>query len=128
MKSLTLILLQEKFAVCRQDNKLPIPMWVLKSRDFYSITRTHDEMSIVCIQASLPAGVEAEEDWRTFKVEGPLDFSMTGVISSLTDPLAKNEISVFVISTYETDYIMVKEEDIEKAVQILEEYCTVKRT
>ncbi|MFP4661580.1 MAG: ACT domain-containing protein [Halanaerobiales bacterium] len=116
---ITLKVLDERFAICKVDNKYPIPMWVLESRDFYSITRTHDEMSIVSMEDSVPDDVEKESGWKAFKIEGELDFSLVGVISSITGYLAEKEISVFVMSTYNTDYILVKEEDFEKAVEVL---------
>lgn len=117
--NLTLKVLDKRFAVCKLDNKQPIPMWVLKSRDFYSITRTHEEMSIISIEDSVPEGVEKEGGWKALKIEGVLDFSMIGVISSITALLAEKGISVFVMSTYNTDYILVKDEELEKAVEVL---------
>jgi len=118
-QDLTLKVLDEKFAVCKVDNNKPIPMWVLKSRDFYSITRTHDEMSIISIESSVPEHVEKEGGWKAFMVDRVLDFELIGVISSITGILAEKEISVFVMSTYNTDYILVKEDDFEKAVEVL---------
>lgn len=115
----TLKLLQEKFAICKCDNKMPIPMWVLRSRDFYSITRTEDEMSIVSFEDSVPGDVEKNGNWRAFQVEGILDFSQVGIISSITSLLAEKEIPVFCMSTYNTDYVFIKEENLEKAVKVL---------
>ncbi len=118
-QDLTLKVLDERFAICKVDNKTPIPMWVLKSKDFYSITRTHDEMSIISIEESVPEDVEKEGGWKAFKIDGVLDFSLIGVISSITGILAEKQISVFVMSTYNTDYVLVKEEEFEKAVEVL---------
>ena len=68
----------------------------------------------------------AEKDWRAFKVEGPLGFTLTGIISSLSQPLAEAEISIFYISTYETDYLLVEEKNLEKAKKILSTFCDIK--
>lgn len=86
---------------------------------FVSTTRTAEELSIVCPQIQVPAVMKRKEGWRCLKVRGPLDFSLTGILASLTTPLAKAGISVFAISTYDTDYLLVKEENLEKAIEIL---------
>jgi len=118
-KGLTLSILPDRFAVCRLDSNYPIPLWVLKSKEFFSITRTDEELSIVCFEDSVPYDVKAEKGWRAFKVEGPLDFSLSGILSSLINPLARKEISIFAISTYDTDYILVKEEQLAEAKDVL---------
>ncbi len=86
---------------------------------FVSITRTAEELSIVCPQRQVPAEIEREEGWRGMKIKGPLDFSLTGVLASLSTPLAQEGISIFAISTYDTDYLLVKEKDLERAIGIL---------
>lgn len=96
MLNISLKLLKERFAICKCDQNMPIPMWVLKSRDFYSITRTADEMSIVSFESSVPADVEKNGGWRAFMVEGISGFSQIGIISSITGILAENGIPVFV--------------------------------
>jgi len=72
------------------------------------------------------SNIKSEKNWRAFKVEGPLDFSLTGVLVSLADPLAEAQISIFAISTYDTDYLLVKDDDFKKAVKILETFCNVR--
>lgn len=115
---LTLSILPETLVICQMDKDARIPDWLLAST-FYSITKTAEELSVVCPQTNVPEGIKKDEGWRCLKVEGPLDFSAAGILASLTMPLAKEGISVFAMSTYNTDYLLVKERHLEKAVQIL---------
>lgn len=115
---LTLSVLNQSYAVCRLDPDSPIPDWAFTG-SFYSVTRTPDELSLVCPQNVLPIDVTAEKDWRCMAVDGPLGFTLVGVLASLLEPLAEAEISIFVISTYDTDYLMVKERNLEQAVHTL---------
>ena len=115
---LTLTLLPQTLAICRLDHDAPIPDWACRS-DFFSITRTPSELSIVCPQASVPAGVDREPDWRAFTSRGPLGFTLTGLIESLAEPLAVAGISIFAISTHETDYLLVKQTDLQIATLAL---------
>lgn len=117
-KTLALKILSDRMAVCRFGPTEAVPDWIDPS-GFYSITRTEDELTIVCAETLVVRGTKSETGWRCFKVEGPLDFSEIGVIFSLTRPLAENGVSVFVISTFETDYFMVKEKDLAKTVDAL---------
>jgi len=111
-------LLPDTYAVCRLEKNAPAPDWGTRGL-FSSITRTEEELSVVCPDAHVPDGVRRQGGWRVLKVEGPLDFSLTGVLASLTAPLAREGISVFALSTYETDYLLVKTEQLEKAIQAL---------
>jgi hypothetical protein len=86
---------------------------------FLSLTKTEDELSIVCVQSCVPDGVECNRDWRALRVVGKLDFNLTGVLSSLAAPLAEAKISVFAISTFDTDYLLLKEKDFDRAVTVL---------
>ncbi len=115
-----LLLLPETYAVCRLEKNAPAPDWGTRGL-FSSVTRTPEELSVVCPDAQVPRRVKRESGWRVLKVEGPLDFSLTGVLASLTAPLAREGISVFALSTYDTDYLLVKEEKREKAIQALRE-------
>ncbi|MBE6072065.1 MAG: ACT domain-containing protein [Clostridium butyricum] len=117
-KILTMKLLKENFGVCRLNKDDSIPNWV-KNSDFYSITKTCDELSIVCSQNSIPAHVKCESDWKALKIEGPLDFSLIGILSKISTILAHEEISIFAISTYDTDYILVKNSHIKDAIKVL---------
>lgn len=117
-KILTMKLLNEKYGVCRLNKTDLIPEWAQNS-NFFSITRTSDELSIVCTEDSIPRDVECEKDWRILKIEGPLDFSLIGILASISTILAEKRISIFAISTYDTDYILVKNKDIDNAVEAL---------
>jgi hypothetical protein len=115
-----LLLGSETFSICRLERNATIPEWALTG-EFSSITRTAQELSIVCPQGQVPSGIQKQDGWRALRVEGPLDFSLTGVLASLTEPLAKEGISIFAVSTYDTDYLLVKEEQLNKAIQTLQE-------
>jgi len=125
MEKLTLSILPETLGICHFDKNSPIPDWA-KDISFCSITRTKDELSIVCPQDKIPGGVMIERDWRAFKVQGPLGFTMAGIVASLAKPLADAEISIFYISTFETDYLLVKEVNLERVKKILGEFCKIK--
>lgn len=115
-----LVLLSQQLAVCRLSPQNDIPSWALQQRSLLSITYTHDELSIICHASSVPIDVQSEKYWQAIKVQGPLDFSLTGVLSSLATPLAAENIPIFVISTFDTDYILVKEQSVEHARVVLE--------
>lgn len=117
-KILTMKLLKEKYGVCRLDKTELIPEWA-KNSNFFSVTRTSDELSIVCYQDSIPNDIKCEKDWRILKIQGPLDFSLIGILASISKILAQNGISIFAISTYDTDYILVKNKDIDNAIESL---------
>jgi hypothetical protein len=116
---LALITLPEKFAVCKLEAKAPVPQWAT-SGSLVSITRTADELSVVCPQNLVPADVTCEVDWRCVRVAGTMDFALIGVVVSLVNPLAEAGISVFVVSTFDTDYLLVKEKDWERAAEALQ--------
>lgn len=122
-KPLTLSLLEETLAVCRLAPDADLPEWAWKAGALVSLTRTADELSIVCPQAHLPAGVRAERGFRAFKIMGPLDFALTGVLSGLLLPLAAVDVSVFTLSTYDTDYLMVREAQLDRAREALSRVC-----
>ncbi len=117
-KILTMKLLKERYGVCRLAKTELIPEWAQNS-DFFSITRTSDELSIVCSQDDIPNDINCEKDWRILKIEGPLDFSLIGILASISTILAQKGISIFAISTYDTDYILVKNNDIDNAISAL---------
>ena len=117
-RALTLELVAGSYAVCRLGAAEPLPAWA-GGGPFVSITRTDAELSIVCPQEAVAAGVLAEPGWRCLRVAGPLGFGMTGVLASLSGPLASSGVSIFVVSTYDTDYLMVQERDLDRAVDAL---------
>ncbi|GAC1366553.1 MAG: ACT domain-containing protein [Ktedonobacteraceae bacterium] len=116
---LTLFILPQLYAFCRLDPNGHIPHWALLGDDFVSLTRTLDELSVVCLQENVPPEALAERGWRCVKVEGPFDFSVAGVHASLTLPLAEANISVMSISTYETDHLLLKTADLAPAIEVL---------
>lgn len=109
----------EVFSVCRLAPAAEVPGWV-REGIFISITRTADELSIVCAESAVPDDVQAERGWRILQIQGPLYFGLVGVLASITAPLADAGVSVFTISTYDTDYVLVKGPDLRRAVQALE--------
>ena len=121
---LSLSILDENFAVCRLNANENIPDWIIKD-SFYSITKTADELSIVCLEKSVPGYARSEKEWRAIKIEGELDFSQTGILSSIAVPLAEAKISIFAVSTFNTDYILVKKNKLEKAIDILSKFFKI---
>jgi hypothetical protein len=117
-RQLTLIVVDGLFAVCRLEPDASIPPWATEG-DFFSITGTAEELSVVCPQEAVPEGVKGERGWRCLRVAGTIPFSVVGVLASLTAPLAEAGISVFAISTFDTDYLLVKAEDLERAIDVL---------
>ena len=116
--SLRLSVFQGRLAVCRLEPGAGIPAWVSKG-GFFSVTRTPEELSVVCPQDDVPPGVESEANWLALKLEGPFEFTQVGVLASVTVPLAEAGVGVFAISTFDTDYVLVKEERLESAVAAL---------
>jgi len=117
-RRLRLTLLDATLAVCRLDPRAPGPAWTEDS-SFVSLTRTAEELSVVCEERCVPSGVTAERGWRALKLEGPIPFTETGVLEALARPLAEAGIGIFALSTYDTDYVLVKEADLDAAVGAL---------
>lgn len=105
--------------VCRLAFDARIPEWALDG-GFFCVVRTSDELSIVCTEDRLPPGVSAERGWAALKLEGPFPFSMTGVLASFVQPLAEAKIPIFAISTFDTDYVLIKHQNLPQAVLALE--------
>ena len=118
-ESMHLEAIEVRLAVCRLDAGDDVPSWVDRSRGFTSVTRTGDELSVVCAYEDVPEGVPMEGPWRAFRVQGPLVMTLIGVVAALANPLAAAGISIFAISTFDTDYILVHEPDVEAAVSAL---------
>jgi hypothetical protein len=110
--------LPQRLAICRLDPGSALPGWATAGT-FRAVTWTPGELSIVCEGSDVPADVAAERDWRAFMVQGPLDFGLTGILLQLAEPLAMAEISIFAISTFDTDYVLVKEAFVDTAVRVL---------
>ena len=116
---LSLIALEGSYAVARLGADAPLPGWVVGG-PFVSITRTADELSVVCREEAVPGGVRCVRGWRCLRVAGTLDFSLVGVLASLLDPLARAGVSAFAMSTFDTDYLLLKAETFERAVAVLQ--------
>jgi hypothetical protein len=112
-------LLAGRYAVCRLEAGAAIPEWALQASGFGSITRTSDELSIVCAENSVPAAVDAARGWVCLKLEGPFAFSETGILGAFIDPLAEHGVGIFAISTFDTDYVLIQAEDWSQASAVL---------
>ena len=108
-----------RYAIAKFAGGAEIPAWAGGSA-FFSVTRTLDELSVVAAEVSVPPGLNASRGWRMLKVHGPFAFSETGVVASLANPLARVGVGIFVISTFDTDYLLVQQEEIPVAVETLE--------
>ncbi len=104
-------LLSGRYAILHMAHDAPVPDWATKG-DVTSITRTSDELSIVCPVENLPPNVHSPQRWLCLKLEGPFPFSQTGVLLSFIEPLSTNNIPIFAISTYDTDYVFLQEADL----------------
>jgi hypothetical protein len=107
-----------KFAVCRLSADAPVPEWAC-SGPFTSVTRTADELSIVCVADRVPEEHQPKSPWVCFKLEGPFSFSEVGILASVISPLAETGVPIFVVSTFDTDYVLVGEEHGGIALQAL---------
>ena len=112
-------LLSGNYVICRLNPAEPVPEW--PGGELLSVTRTPDELTIICREDNVPDEVQSEPGWRCLRVAGKLDFSLVGVIAKITTVLADAGVSVFVISTFDTDYFLVREMDLERALQALAE-------
>ena len=110
-------ILPQEFSVCKVDDSSDIDL----SDDFVFIGKTDREISLVCTTVSAPENCIREDGWRAFRVAGDLDFSLVGIISKISGVLAEAGIGIFVISTYNTDYVLVKETNLDPAVRVLTE-------
>lgn len=117
MDPLSLELLPDIYAICRLDADAAVPVWA--AGPFVSVTRSSHELSVVCLQSRVPSQIPSERDWRSIRVEGPLSFSTTGVISSIAGTLASRHVTVFVVSTYDTDYVFVRQTQLPEAIDSL---------
>jgi hypothetical protein len=115
----SLTLLPEPIAICRLEAAEPVPAWATASA-WWSITRTPDELSVVCPEALVPAGVSASRGWRALRFAGPLPLDQTGILASVTGPLAAARISVFAIATFDTDYVLIPDAQRPAAITALE--------
>lgn len=118
MRKLKLSLLPERLSVCRLAPDASVPQWAFAA-PFWSITRTQEELSLVVPDELVPQDWKAERGWWAIKVLGPIDWSLTGVLNAVSVPLAQGDVPILAISTYDTDYVLVRDGDLKKARQIL---------
>jgi uncharacterized protein len=116
--------LGEPLAVCRLASDAGVPAWALEA-EFFCVVRTPDELSIVCsedvcLANRLPASALSEYGWLAMQLEGPFPFSMTGVLAAFVQPLAEAQIPIFAISTFDTDYVLIKRANLERALLALD--------
>lgn len=116
--ALTLSVLPGRLAVSRLAAGSELPAWAIRG-PFFCVTGTAGELSIVCPEDQVPAGVTSAGDWSALRLEGTFDFGATGILASLAAPLAKAGISIFAVSTYDTDYLLVRQGQLEQAVAVL---------
>lgn len=116
---LTLILLKGEFAICQLEATSDPPDWVFTG-DFYTISRTPDELSMICRYDQIPGSLSCEPGWRVLKVKGSFNFDEIGVLSSLLAPLATAGISILAISTFNTDYLLIQEHYLDQALNVLQ--------
>ncbi|HJQ99028.1 MAG TPA: ACT domain-containing protein [Candidatus Polarisedimenticolaceae bacterium] len=109
-----------ELAIVRLGPSEAVPAWARDAEEFVSITRTRDEISIVCSTEIVPDDVRAEAGWTALELVGPFPFDQVGVLSSFVGPLAEAGISIFAISTFDTDYVLVKTDRLEAAVRAVE--------
>ncbi len=112
--ALHLVVLPGSSAVARLDPSAEVPGWAHDGTPS-AVIRTVDELTIVCPHAAIPADVRSEGPFRTLAVQGPLDFALTGILASLAAPLAADGIAIFVLSTFDTDLLLVREHDLAAA-------------
>ena len=116
---LPLELLPDTLAICRLGPEASVPSWAAGPSPFLTLSRTAEEMSITTLQSRVPAGVTCERDYRAIRVRGPLPLDLVGILASIADPLAAAGLSIFAISTYDTDYVLVKTRDLDPALEAL---------
>ena len=117
---LRLTIFQENYAICRLSPGAAFPHWLLKA-EFFSVTRTRDELSIVSVQdETVSDDTVSSRNWKVLKIEGPLDLSLIGLIAEVSGIFKDAGIPIFTLSTYDTDYILVKDSDIGDAIRALE--------
>ncbi len=118
MPKVVLLVAAGQFAVCRLPASEPVPAWA-GSAVFSSVTRTADELSVMCPAAQVPAGVKHEAGWRLLKFAGPFAFGLVGILASVAAPLAAAGISSLAVATFDTDYLLVKADRLDAVVQAL---------
>jgi hypothetical protein len=118
--SLTLGVLARRLAICRMSALAAIPAWAT-AEAFFSVTRTADELSVVCGERHVPAEATASRGWRALMLHGPFDFAQSGIMAAVAAPLSAAGIPIFPIATYDTDYVLVRADELQRAIEVLRE-------
>ncbi|MGJ5820024.1 ACT domain-containing protein [Paludibaculum fermentans] len=108
------------WAVCRLGAEEEIPAWAGRGR-FVSITRTPEELSVVCPAQQVPEGIRVQAGWACLQLAGPFDFALTGILASFLQPLAEASVPIFALSTFDTDWVLIPEEHLSRALVALRE-------
>jgi hypothetical protein len=114
MNQLKFIILAGSYSLCRLDAKESIPSWVYSS-DFYTISKSPEELSIVCESKFVPAEIRKSDNWKLLKINAVLDLSLTGITARFSKALAEANVNLCVIATFDTDYVMVQKDKLEIA-------------
>jgi len=115
----TLSLLPGTYAVAQLPSDSPAPAWAMQG-DFWNVTRGTGEISVVTLAGHVPTGVKVDGDWSAYRLHGPFEFTLTGILWSVLTPLADAGIGIFAVSTFDTDYLLVKTRDQARAAQALQ--------
>jgi len=115
---LELHLLEGPYAVCQLEATAQVPAWA-EGEGFLSISRASDGLTVVCRQKRVPPGVRAERDWRCLGLVGPFEFALTGILAAVLNPLAQAGVGVFAVSTYNTDYVLIKSASLNQGIMAL---------
>ena len=118
MPTVTLTLLPGDYAICRLAPDAPDPIWTRHS-PVSVIARTADELSVLCASEKVPAGTQCETGWRLFKFQGPFAFTQTGILAAVLTPLAQAQVGILAVSTFDTDYVLVKDTNLSRAQNVL---------
>jgi hypothetical protein len=118
--NLNLSVLEGSYAVCRLEAGSSVPAWAWGPGKFVSVSRTSEELSVVCASSLVPDSVRAEREWSCLKLEGPFEFTLTGILNSVLEPLRNAGIGIFAVSTFDTDYVLLKTNQLEAGIAALE--------
>jgi hypothetical protein len=117
--ALPLEVLPDTLAICRLPADAAVPSWATGRAAFLTVSRTPDELSITAVQSAVPADTRCERDYRALRVRGTLPPDLVGILLSIAEPLARAGLAIFAISTYDTDYVLVKARDLPAALEAL---------
>ncbi len=124
--SIILEIQPQHLGVCQLEANSPTPAWLKIEKDkFISITYTANELSIVCDDSLIPQDIKVQRDWRMFKIKGQLDFALVGILKQVISPLADHGISIYAISTFDTDYVLVQSKDFGPCIEVLKQFFVV---